>query len=51
MYAEAERTGETGTWEGKQSINQSKIRWALGTFKPLKSAGTDKIQWHFCARK
>jgi hypothetical protein len=24
-------------------INQSKIRWALGTFKPFKSVGTDKI--------
>jgi hypothetical protein len=24
-------------------INQSKIRWALNTFKPFKSAGTDEI--------
>jgi hypothetical protein len=26
-----------------QLINQSKIRWLLGTFKPFKSAGTDGI--------
>jgi hypothetical protein len=24
-------------------INQSKIRWVLGTFKPFNSAGTDWI--------
>jgi hypothetical protein len=33
-----------GHWNlAKRVINQSKIRWALGTFKPFKSAGTDGI--------
>jgi hypothetical protein len=35
-HAAAERTGVI-------VINQSKIRWALNTFKPFKSAGTDEI--------
>jgi len=31
-------------WEiCKRNINQSKIRWLISTFKPLKSAGTDGI--------
>jgi hypothetical protein len=33
-----------GDWNlAKIVINQSKIRWALNTFKPFKSAGTDEI--------
>jgi hypothetical protein len=33
-----------GDWNlAKCVINQSKIRWALSTYKPLKSAGTDGI--------
>jgi hypothetical protein len=33
-----------GEWNmAKQVINQSKIRWALGTFKPFTSVGTDRI--------
>jgi hypothetical protein len=33
-----------GDWNlAKHVINQSKIRWRLGTFKPYKSAGTDGI--------
>jgi hypothetical protein len=33
-----------GDWNlAKHAINQSKIRWALGTFKPFKSAETDEI--------
>jgi hypothetical protein len=33
-----------GDWNlAKIAINQSKIRWALNTFKPFKSAGTDEI--------
>jgi hypothetical protein len=33
-----------GDWNlAKRVINQSKIKWALGTFKPFKSAGTDGI--------
>jgi hypothetical protein len=33
-----------GDWNlAKHVINHSKIRWALGTFKPYKSAGTDGI--------
>jgi hypothetical protein len=33
-----------GHWNlAKIVINQSKIRWALNTFKPFKSAGTDVI--------
>jgi hypothetical protein len=33
-----------GDWYlAKRVINQSKIRWALGTFKPFKSMGTDGI--------
>jgi hypothetical protein len=27
----------------KRVINQSKIKWMLGTFKPFKSAGIDEI--------
>jgi hypothetical protein len=35
---------ERGDWNlAKLVINQSKIRWALSTFKPYKSAGTDEI--------
>jgi hypothetical protein len=33
-----------GDWNlAKHVINQSKSRWALGTFKPYKSVGTDGI--------
>jgi hypothetical protein len=33
-----------GDWNlAKIVINQSKIKWALNTFKPFKSAGTDEI--------
>jgi hypothetical protein len=33
-----------GDWNlARHVINQSKIRWAVGTFKPFKSAGTDRI--------
>jgi hypothetical protein len=33
-----------GDWNlARRMINQSKIRWALGTFKPFKSVGTDGI--------
>jgi hypothetical protein len=33
-----------GDWNlARRVINQSKIRWALGTFKPLKFAGIDGI--------
>jgi hypothetical protein len=33
-----------GDWDlAKCVINQSKIRWALSTFKPFKSVGTDGI--------
>jgi hypothetical protein len=33
-----------GDWNlTKQVINQTKIRWALSTFKPFKSVGTDAI--------
>jgi hypothetical protein len=33
-----------GDWNlARRVINQPKIRWALGTFKPFKSAGTDGI--------
>jgi hypothetical protein len=33
-----------GDWNLARCMNnQSKIRWALGTFKPFKSAGTDGI--------
>jgi hypothetical protein len=33
-----------GNWDlAKHVINQSKIRLALSTFKPFKSAGTDEI--------
>jgi hypothetical protein len=29
-------------WDlSKKATNQSKIRWAISTFKPFKSAGTD----------
>jgi hypothetical protein len=45
MYAEAEGTGDTGTRPEMQSINQFKIRWALGTFKPFKQVGTDEFVW------
>jgi hypothetical protein len=31
-------------WElAKKVIDQCKIRWAIGTFKPFKSARTDRI--------
>jgi hypothetical protein len=37
-----ERITNRGDWNlAKRVINQSKIRWALGTFKQFKSAGTD----------
>jgi hypothetical protein len=40
-----------GDWNlAKHVINQSKIRWALGTFKPHKSAGTDEIVQAFCSK-
>jgi hypothetical protein len=33
-----------GDWDlAKRVIIQSKIRWAISTFKPFKSAGTDEI--------
>jgi hypothetical protein len=33
-----------GNWNmARNKINQSKIRWALCTLKPFKSAGTDEI--------
>jgi hypothetical protein len=39
-----ERITNRGDWElAKRVINQSKIRWALSTFKPFKSVGTDGI--------
>jgi hypothetical protein len=34
---------EQGSLESVQECNQSKIRWALGTFQPFKSAGTEEI--------
>jgi hypothetical protein len=38
------RITHRGDWNlAKHVINQSEIRWALGTFKPFKSAGTDGI--------
>jgi hypothetical protein len=38
------RITNRGDWNlARRMINQSKIRWALGTFKPFKSAGTDGI--------
>jgi hypothetical protein len=37
-------TANRGDWNlAKRVINQSKIRWALGTLKPFKSAGQDGI--------
>jgi hypothetical protein len=40
----SERITNMGDWIlARRVINQSKIRWALGTFKPFKSAGTDGI--------
>jgi hypothetical protein len=39
-----ERITNRGGWNLTQRvINQSKIRWGLGTFNPFKSAGTDGI--------
>jgi hypothetical protein len=39
-----ERITNRGDWNlAKRVINQSKIRWALSTFKPFNSAGTDEI--------
>jgi hypothetical protein len=39
-----ERITNRDDWDlAKRVINQSKIRWALSTFKPFKSAGTDGI--------
>jgi hypothetical protein len=39
-----DRINNRGDWElAKRVINQSKIRWALNTFKPFISAGTDEI--------
>jgi hypothetical protein len=36
-----ERITNRGVWNlARRVINQSKISWALGTFKPFKSAGT-----------
>jgi hypothetical protein len=36
--------GHREDWElSKKVIGQSKIRWVISTFKPLKSAGTDGI--------
>jgi hypothetical protein len=33
-----------GDWNlARNVINQSQTRWALGTFKPFKSAGTNEI--------
>jgi hypothetical protein len=38
------RITNRGDWNmAKCVVNQSKIRWALGTFKPHKSSGTDGI--------
>jgi hypothetical protein len=31
-------------------INQSKIRWALSTFKPFKPGGTDGFYQRFCSK-
>jgi hypothetical protein len=37
-----ERITNRGDWNlARHVINQSKIRWVLGTFKPFNSAGTD----------
>jgi hypothetical protein len=37
-------TAHRGDWEmSKRIIDQSKIKWAINTLKPFKSAGTDKI--------
>jgi hypothetical protein len=39
-----EGTTNRGDWNlAKKAINQSRIRQALSTFKPFKSAGTDGI--------
>jgi hypothetical protein len=39
-----ERITNRGDWNlARRMINQSKNRWALGTFKPFKSAGRDGI--------
>jgi hypothetical protein len=35
--------GQQNLDKPRQKCNQSKITWALGTFKPFKSAGTDEI--------
>jgi hypothetical protein len=38
------RRTNMGDWDlAKRVINQSKIRWALSTFKTFKCAGTDEI--------
>jgi hypothetical protein len=43
-----ERMTNKGDWNlAKRVINQSKIRWALSTFKQFKSAGTNKIVVEF----
>jgi hypothetical protein len=40
-----------GDWDlAKRVINQSKIRWALSTFKPFKCAGIIKSYRHFWSR-
>jgi hypothetical protein len=39
-----ERITNRGDWDlAKRVINHTNIRWALSTFKPFKSAGTDGI--------
>jgi hypothetical protein len=39
-----ERIMNRGDWNlARRVINKSKIRWALGIFKPFKSARTDEI--------
>jgi hypothetical protein len=39
-----ECTTDRADWNlAKRVINQSRIRWALGTLKPFKAAGTDEI--------
>jgi hypothetical protein len=39
-----QRIMNRGDWNlAKCVINQSKIRWALGTFKPFNTVGTDGI--------
>jgi hypothetical protein len=35
---------------GRNVINQSKLRWALGTFKRFKSAEQMTLYRHFCSK-